>query len=360
MPKRRIFIDTDCGGDDAVGIMAALTHPDVEVQGISCVWGNVNVDQALQNVGKLLDLFDMDVPIYRGSDQPLLGARETVQWGGFGTDGFGDAEFPASLKASGAPKKHAALALMDWSMSIDPSEAGVVYQLITLGPLTNVALALRLYPDLFANLGGPGVPGLVVMGGTIEAKGNSSLTSEFNVHCDPEAAHIVFLNRGLRQPFHLISWELTVNCAMTWQFYDQWVNRKTMANGGKQGVNQNRIQIFIEKMFQRLEAFTRPKDDGTKADTGDAEATQDVTCVIPDAVAIVCALYDDAESDSIDTFVTVELQGRESRGMTCIDWYGTDASLAKKNRWRNCKVVTKASLDTFLTAMRRITEFQTK
>ena len=155
-------------------------------------------------------------------------------------------------------------------------------------------------------------------------------------------------------PITLISWELTVNCAMTWDFYDKWINRERLHDGTKKGVNQNRVQIFLEKIFGRLEVFTRPADDGTRADTGDLESTQDVTCVIPDAVAVVAALYPDFVEDSFDTFVTVELQGRESRGMTCIDWYGTDQSMAKKGRWRNCKVVTKAKLDVYLAAMKSI------
>lgn len=356
MPRRKLIIDTDAGGDDAVAIMAALAHPDVDIMMITIVWGNVDVDQGMENVGKLLDLYNRDVPLFRGADGPLLGERETVQWGGFGKDGFGDAGFPPTVRPINASKQHAALALAEMLGGIDLTEdTDSVWQLVTLGPLTNIALALRLCPTLLDNLGSPDVPGLVVMGGAMEAKGNSNMASEFNIHCDPEAARIVFHHRQ-RLPLYLISWELTTNCAMTWEFYDQWVARKRMPDGTRRGVNQNRVHIFLEKCFGRLEIFTRPQADGTKADTGDAEATQDVTCVIPDAVAMVAALYPDFIEDSFDTFVTVELQGRETRGMTCVDWYGTEQSMAKKNRWRNCKVITKASLDVYLRAMKLIVE----
>lgn len=338
--------------------MAALVHPDVEILAITTVWGNVDVDQGMMNVGKLLDLFGRDIPLFRGADGPLLGERETVQWGGFGSDGFGDAEFPPSLRATTASKKHAALAIVEILSSVDVLAEDVVYQVISLGPLTNIALALRLEPRIFAHLGSKDYPGLVCMGGAIEGKGNSSLTAEFNIHCDPEAARIVFLNKVLPRPFFLVPWEVCVNCAMTWEFYDNWVGRRRMSDGSSKSINQNRIQTFVEKMFQRLEVFTRPADDGSKADTGDAESTQDVTCVIPDAVAVVVALYGESVVEAFETFTTVELQGRDTRGMTCCDWYGTDQSMLKKGRWRNCKVVTKCDVKVFLEAMRRIVEFQ--
>jgi purine nucleosidase len=165
------------------------------------------------------------------------------------------------------------------------------------------------------------------------------------------------MHQPVPNPVYLVSWELTVNCAMTWHFYDEWVKRQVLSDGKKHGLHQNRQQIFIEKMFQRLEVFTRPKSDGTKADTGDAEATQDVTCVIPDAVAVAIAVNPELIQDSLDTFVTVELQGRESRGMTCIDWYGTDQSMAKRGRWRNCKVILKADVDVFLSMMDDIVRY---
>jgi purine nucleosidase len=358
MVRRKLIIDTDCGGDDAIGILAALTHPDVEVIAITVVWGNVNVDQGMENIGKILDLFAADIPFYRGASGPLLGDRETVQWGGFGEDGFGDAGFPPSMRIAHQSTKHAAIALGEILSNISVMEEDdEVYQLLCLGPLSNVALALRLFPDLFKNLGSKEFPGVVVMGGTNEGKGNSSMASEFNFHCDPEAARIVFQERPSRFPISLVSWELTVACAMPWRFFDDWISRINAADGKRKSVNQNRIQTFIEKVFQRLEVFTRPADDGTKADTGDAESTQDVTCVIPDAVAVCVALEPAIVLDQFHTYVTIELQGRETRGATLIDWYGTEQSMAKKGRWRNCNVVTKCSQEHFLKMMTAVVEY---
>lgn len=357
MVRRKVIIDTDCGGDDAVGIMAALTHPDVDVIAITTVWGNVGVDQGMENIGKLLDLFRLDIPFYRGATVPLLGDRETVQWGGFGQDGFGDAGFPPSMRMANQSKKHAALALVDILSSVDVMNEEEVYQLVCLGPLTNIALALRLEPALFKDLGSKDYPGVVIMGGTNEGKGNSSMASEFNFHCDPEAARIVFQDHGHKYPISLVSWELTVACAMPWRFFDLWLSRIRTAEGDRKSVNQNRIQTFLEKLFQRLEVFTRPADDGTKADTGDAESTQDITCVIPDAVAVCCALEPSIVQDQFETYVTVELQGKETRGATLIDWYGTDQSMAKKGRWRNCNVITKCDQQHFLRIMEQIVAY---
>lgn len=352
MKKRKVIIDTDCGGDDAIGIMAALVSKSVEVVAITTCWGNVNVDQGMENMGKLLDLFNADIPLYRGAAGPLMGERETVPWGGFGVDGFGDADFPTPSRHA-ASKKHAALALIDIINAGEGDSA--IYQLITLGPLTNVALALRLDPYLFDKLGSSDCPGLIMMAGAMESKGNSNLAAEFNVHCDPEAARIVFLHRGLPSPFWLVTWEMTVNCAMPWSFFDKWLNR---VNGTGPRMETSAIQTFILKMFAKLEAFTRPADDGTKADTGDAESTQDVTCVIPDAVAVAAAILTrDFVLESIDTFVTVELTGRETRGATCIDWYGNEQSMQKKGRWRNCKVITKCDVGLFLRLMQEIVDF---
>ncbi|CCW64042.1 unnamed protein product [Phytomonas sp. EM1] len=345
MLKRKIIIDTDCGGDDAVAIMAALSDPNTEVLAITAVWGNVDVDQGMQNLGKILDLYDIDIPLFKGADRPLLGERETTIWGGFGNDGFGDADIPNSKRVEKQSKLHAALALTQILRDIEKKE-DEVYQLVCLGPLTNIAIALRLDSEAFHVLGNDTNPAITVMGGASEAKGNSNMAAEFNIHCDPEAAYVVFNQRGMA-PIQLISWELTVQCPMSWPFFDEWIGRGSSKP-------KNATQEFIEKIFRRLEDFTRPLEDGTKADIGDAEVTQDVTCVIPDPVAMVAMLHPESILDSFTTYCTVELHGRETRGAICLDWYGTDESMAKKKRWRNCKLVTRVDTDVFLSAMNQI------
>nr|CCC91567.1 unnamed protein product [Trypanosoma congolense IL3000] len=355
MVRRKLIIDTDCGGDDAIAIMLALTAPDTDVELITIVWGNVDVDQGMENIGKLLDLYGRDIPFYCGAPGPLVGKRETVKWGGFGSDGFGDTDIPLSHRVALQPKKHAAVALVEFLEAIKPSE-DEVYQLVTLGPLTNIALALRINPGVFSKLGSDTTPGLVIMGGATEGKGNSGLAAEFNSHCDPEAAYMVLQHDGWKQPVQMIGWEVTVDCPMPWSFYDKLISREHTPNG-RVTLKQNKTQEFVEKIFQRLEAFTRTDAEGTKGDAGDAEVTQDVTCVVPDAVAMLVALKPESVIESFLTYVTVELHGTETRGSTCIDWYGTEQSMRKRGRWRNCNIITRVNREAFLSAIQGIVDF---
>eukprot|EP00755_Sulcionema_specki_P020098 Sspe_Gene.71104::Locus_42080_Transcript_1_1_Confidence_1.000_Length_871::g.71104::m.71104 len=248
----RMVVDTDCGADDAAALLVALHAPHVSVEGITCVWGNVRVDQATTNACKLLDFMGMHhVPVFRGADEPLVGRQETKGWEGHGKDGFGDAGFPDAVKSPEG--EHAALALVRLLKGVRRTQHEV-WQLVALGPLTNVALALRICPQLLTGLGDETVPGVVVMGGAFEAKGNSNMAAEFNWHCDPEAAFIVMhamKNRPTPQPrIWVVAWEVTVACSLTWDEYEWWVGHVP-----SQGdyYPRNRIQSFLRRLFARLE-----------------------------------------------------------------------------------------------------------
>eukprot|EP01063_Lacrimia_lanifica_P015781 TRINITY_DN22447_c0_g1_i1.p1 TRINITY_DN22447_c0_g1~~TRINITY_DN22447_c0_g1_i1.p1 ORF type:complete len:397 (+),score=115.65 TRINITY_DN22447_c0_g1_i1:121-1311(+) len=356
MVKRKLVVDTDSGGDDAVALMLAFTHPDVQVDLITTCWGNVSVYQAAENVGKLLDFYGLDIPYYVGAEGPIVGVRETVSWEGYGKDGYGDADFPPPEREP-TEATPSCLALLHYLRKVRPyEESGVIVQLVVLGPCTNLGLALKLDKTICDNLGGDGYPGVVVMGGAYEAKGNSSMSAEFNIHCDPEAAAIVFHHCSV--PIYLVAWELTVDCPITWEWFDWWLGRKKRKEeAGLAVAPQNRIQLFFEKLFKRLEEFTRPSKDGEAPDTGDDPVTQDETCVIPDAVAMVAALEPkEFIVESFETHCAVELWGRETRGMTVIDWYGTDASMAKMNRTKNCVLVQEVNKESFLRCMKSIIE----
>ena len=204
-PERRhlnyIIIDTDAGVDDAIALMLALGDSNTKVEAVTTVAGNVDVDRVTHNVGIVLDRMGADAPIFHGCDRPLIGERIHAA-GVHGEDGLGDSNLPPSKRA--VHSQHAALAMARLARE-RPGELS----LVALAPLTNVALAMRLDASFAANL-----KSVTVMGGAVQAQGNSSPVAEFNVLADPEAAKIV-LGAGVAD-LSLLSWETTVKYPVPW------------------------------------------------------------------------------------------------------------------------------------------------
>ncbi|MBW3088178.1 nucleoside hydrolase [Bifidobacterium sp. 82T24] len=178
--RRRVIIDTDCGSDDAMAIAMALNDPGCEIMMFTTVAGNVPVDQAVDNVLTTLEhVGTYEPPVYRGSESMLFNelvyAYET-----HGHDGMGDIGLrPRRLRASDG---NAVLRMLGALESNEPHSI----DLITLGPLTNIALAIKLAPATMAR-----VRRIVAMGGTGFGPGNVTPIAEFNVWQDAEAARIV-------------------------------------------------------------------------------------------------------------------------------------------------------------------------
>src|SRR5690625_5402112 len=180
---QKMIIDTDTASDDAVALVLALRDPRVEVLGITVVVGNVEVDKGVQNALYTAERCGVSVPVYRGADRPLMHEFE-VAYNVHGQDGMGD----VGLRLSGRDPK--AMHGVDAIIELARAHAGEV-TLVTLGPLTNLALALRKAPeiaDMFEKV--------VVMGGTGDHLGNATPATEFNIWVDPEAAAIVFAARS--------------------------------------------------------------------------------------------------------------------------------------------------------------------
>ncbi len=202
---KKIIIDTDCGIDDAIAILMALADPAIEVIGITCVSGNVALDLVMRNVAVVLDAAGAgSVPIFRGADRPLLGAAVHAS-SVHGQDGLGDTGFPASARR--VEPEPAALALARLARD-NPGAT-----LIPLGPLTNVALALAIEPELPRLLGET-----VLMGGAVQATGNATPVAEFNIFADAEAAAMVF-ERGLNPT--VLTWEATLETPVVWAEWDR-------------------------------------------------------------------------------------------------------------------------------------------
>ncbi|XP_011157223.1 inosine-uridine preferring nucleoside hydrolase [Solenopsis invicta] len=207
---RNIIVDCDAGIDDALALIILLAgHTDkrVNIKAITCVNGNTKVDNVVRNVFRTLHTCNcMDIPVYRGAYSPLLimpNAKETAEEEYHGTDGFGDA-FVDDPDTSKLQKEHAAFALHRIT-SEDPDNISV----ICLGPLTNIAMAMKLYPE-FAN----NVKEFFVMGGNSTAQGNITSQAEFNFYADPESVHIVF-NSNSSKPLWLLPWESCLETKVT-------------------------------------------------------------------------------------------------------------------------------------------------
>jgi inosine-uridine nucleoside N-ribohydrolase len=178
---RKILIDTDPGIDDAMAIFYALESSELDVIGLTSIFGNADIEVTTVNALKLLEIAGRsDIPVARGVDNPLAmpfrGAVAFVH----GTDGQGDVFLPppkASVHELDAPN------FIVRSVLDAPGEI----TLVALGPLTNVAMAMQLEPTLGAKLAG-----IVLMGGNAFVGGNASPAAEANIINDPEAADIVF------------------------------------------------------------------------------------------------------------------------------------------------------------------------
>src|ERR1700760_3728595 len=152
MPMPRTFIiDTDTASDDAVALIMALRAPDVHVAAITVVAGNVDVHQATRNALYTVELCGAKVPVYSGAAKPLLRKYENATWF-HGRDGLGDHNYPAPTQSP--QPKHAVDAI------IETIEASPGLVLVTLGPLTNVALAVSRKPEIASK-----VSRCVIMGG---------------------------------------------------------------------------------------------------------------------------------------------------------------------------------------------------
>ncbi len=192
MTQRTFIIDTDTASDDAVALIMALRHPEVRVAAITVVAGNVSVEQATRNALYTAELCGAgDVPVYSGAAKPLVRPAEDAQWF-HGKDGLGDQNYPAAKIA--ARPEHAVDALIR-TIHANPGAT-----LVTLGPLTNVAIALSRDPGIAKQ-----VARCVIMGGNPCCEGNVTPAAEYNIWCDPEAAQIV-LRSGM--PIELVGWQL--------------------------------------------------------------------------------------------------------------------------------------------------------
>ena len=178
---RKLIIDTDPGIDDAMAIVFACLHGEIDVIGLTTVFGNVSTEIATRNACALVELVDADVPVARGSDVPLVQPLRPSAWQIHGREGFGDVRLPDPARKTLV--HDTAAEFICRKVHESPGEIDIC----AVGPLTNLALALRADPSITEV-----VKSVVVMGGSLDSGGNATRVAEANIWQDPHAANVVF------------------------------------------------------------------------------------------------------------------------------------------------------------------------
>ena len=298
--SRPFLIDTDTASDDAVALLMALRHPDVVVEAITVVAGNVPLDMAVQNALYTRDLVGSGVPVYAGAALPRNGPQELAHHV-HGADGMGDVGL--ELHGRKATQGDAAEVLVD-AIRARPDEL----TLVTLGPLTNVARAFELAPDLPSSL-----RSLVMMGGTSDAIGNVSPVAEFNIWADAESAALVFASGA---PITMVGWDISRKYAVFTS--DDAAELRALGKLGEFAVDIQRTLIEFARDHTKLAGFD-----------------------LPDPIAMAVAIDPAVATDVRRVNVAVERRGELTRGQTVVDH---DARFGAPN----ADVVFAASRESFL------------
>ena len=180
LERTRIILDVDTGVDDALALGYAVQRDDIDLLAVSTLAGNIDVRNATENTRRVMAFVGAsDIPIHQGASRPIARAhRDAAHY--HGQNGLGDAQLPETDTALGPDRGPAAIIRLARQF---PGEV----VLVAVGPLTNVAIALNVFPELATEL-----KRFVIMGGAYQVSGNVTPHAEFNIWADPEAAQQVF------------------------------------------------------------------------------------------------------------------------------------------------------------------------
>lgn len=242
MRKRQIILDCDPGLDDGVAILLALAAAHrLDIAAITTVAGNVPADLTLRNARIIRDLAESDVPVFGGAPRPLL--RDPVTAEDFhGSTGLGNLPFP--MPKGRASRAHA----VNTMIRLCRAARGFPLTLVVTGPMTNVALALTMAPDIVR-----GIKEIVVMGGADSEGGNITPHAEFNVFADPHAAAAVF---RCGAPMRVLSLDVTHQIRIT----DEQVAR-VRALGTRQAVAAADLLEASNRLEEQAKARHAPLHD---------------------------------------------------------------------------------------------------
>jgi purine nucleosidase len=287
MTPKRILIDTDPGIDDSLAILLALASPEITLEGLTVVHGNCSAEQGTRNALSVLELAKAEnIPVAKGCDlplvQPSLLAPET-----HGNSGLGYAKLP---DPTSKPIVQRGSDLLIEKIMASPGEI----TLVAIGPLTNIALAIRQEPRIVQ-----AVNELIIMGGAIRHEGNTTPLAEFNTYVDPHAAHIVY-HSGM--PITLTPLDVTYQC------------------------------ILLAKDVARLQKIKSPIPDFIAAATRFYMEFHDEYqgiqgCVINDPLTLALTFAPDL-CNYEEYYVDVDISGGVSMGKTFADFYKMTAKPA--------------------------------
>lgn len=289
---RPFLIDTDGGSDDVVALIMALQHPELDIRAITTVYGNVAVEQATINSLRMVEMCGADVPVYEGADRPLIRPIQDAK-SFHGDDGIGDLELPPVNRQ--AESQHAVNVIIDIARNTPD------LTLVTLGPLTNIALALAQAPDIVNN-----ISRCVVMGGAACTFGNINPVAEFNIWCDPEAARRVF-HSGLA--VEMVGWEFCIG--------EYALNSDDM----------DRLRAIDTPLAHFIIDCNRTAIDAYFKQLGEHGIS------LPDPVTVAIAIDPTIATETSLHFVDIETQSELTRGMTVVDKLNVATDRYNATQW---------------------------
>ena len=307
--KKKIILDCDPGHDDAVAIMLAIASDEIDLLGITCVGGNATLENTKLNSLKICSLLNRpDIPIYAGSDKPLVYDLVTAEHvhGKSGLDTNGETIIVNSNH------KVQDIHAIDYIIKTCKQSDESIY-LCPTGPLTNIALCLQKDPSIKDK-----IKEIIFMGGAALCLGNITPAAEFNIYVDPHAANIV-LNSGI--PITMMGLDVTHKVNVNDKIIDSIKS------------NNNKASLFFAELMEFYSRFHKEL-----YETGDCPLHD--PCVI--AYLINCKLFNGKK-----VHVQVEENSELTRGETVTDWLGV------KNLTPNCNVITEANSEKFFELLKK-------
>lgn len=296
-----VWIDCDTGADDALAFMLLLQaheRGEVKIAGVSCVSGNTSLSNATMNNLRLLKLYGQldDIPIYAGCSKGLITVKPLDQAENIhGSDGMGgraDYNPAASIDLLKYVKEeHAATAIIAASKTY-----GKQLRIIATGPLTNVATAVTLDPQLPSR-----IQAMYIMGGTSRGHGNITPDAEFNFYRDPHAAFITLQHFPSKCDTHIVEWELLLDNALQLDWYENWMSNVS-----------TRRKDFLKMALTPLYDFSL--NEGEPGADGNA-------IIIADPCCMAIMLHPEIGLNPRQVTMTVELGGSATAGSCVVKDY---------------------------------------